>query len=223
LRRAKLSGERKNRWQRDKDPKPMILQPRDIEIMNAIYEFGFMTRDQIQRLLDFNCTTKANIRLRKLFDHAFLARRFLPISRGSSKALYFLGPKGVPIVCEQNGGNPGEIKRRQSNLFERKDLFFSHDLLVNEIRLAVCRAMNRNGLKLDKWMNAAKCLQEYGVFDPGSNRELKKTFRPDGYFRYFYQEKIFGCFLEFDRSTMSNGRFQSKIQSYLEYAQSGFW
>jgi len=219
-----VSGERKSRFQRAKNPDTLILQPRDQDIIASVYEFSFLTRDQIQRLFDFNCTTRANIRLRKLFDHGYLLRRFLPTTRGSSKAIYLLGPKGIALVSEKCGIDSLEIKRRQKQNLQRKELFFEHDLLVNEVRIAFYQAMeNYNSLKLDKWIGSIDCLHEYQIFNPKLNREFRKVFRPDGYFRYYYNGRLFGCFLEIDRSTMSNSRFQLKVKTYLEYARSGLY
>ena len=218
-----MSGDgRKTKWHRVKSPKPMLLQQRDQDIVVSVYEFGFLSRQQIQRLFTFNCITRANIRLRKLFDHGYLSRRFLPTTRGASPTLYFLGPRGVNLVSERTGTNPLEIKNRQKKSFERKDMFLDHDLLLNDVRIAFYRALaNRPGVKLDRWISSSDCLHEWTMSDPGSNREGTMVLRPDGYFRYFCEGRLFGCFLEVDRSTMSNGRFQSKVRLYLNYARSG--
>lgn len=216
--------ERKNKWQRAKSPEPMILQPRDQEIITKVYEFGFLSRDQIQRLMNFNCTIRANIRLRKLFDHGYLARRFLPAILGSSMAIYFLGPEGIGLISEKIGVDPSEIQRRQKCLEQRKDLFFDHDLSVNEVRIAFYQALaNPNGLRLDRWLTPIDCLEEYSLSDTKLGREIKTVFRPDGYFRYFHNDKLFGCFVEVDRSTMNHSRFQAKVKMYLGYAMSGFY
>jgi hypothetical protein len=216
--------ERKNKWQRAKSPEPMILQPRDQEIITRVYEFGFLSRNQIQRLMNFNCTIRANIRLRKLFDHGYLARRFLPAVLGSSMAIYFLGPEGADLVSEKIGIDPSEIQRRQKSLEQRKDLFFDHDLLVNEVRIAFYQALaNPSGLRLDRWLTPIDCLEEYSCGSAESGKEIKTAFRPDGYFRYFHNDKVFGCFVEVDRSTMNNSRFQAKVKMYLGYAMSGLY
>ena len=219
-----MNGEKKKTWLRVKNPEPLIIQTRDQKIITSVYEFGFLTREQIQNLFGINCTTRANIRLRKLFDHGYLSRRFLPTTRGSSKAIYLLGPKGIALVSEKCGVDSLEIKRRQKQNFQRRELFFEHDLLVNEVRIAFYQAMeNHNSLKLDKWIGSIDCLHEYQIFNPKPNREFRKVFRPDGYFRYYQNDKLYGCFLEVDRSTMSNSRFQSKVRTYIEYAQSGLY
>ena len=219
-----MSGERQSRWQRAKNPKPILLQPRDKGIVTKIHEFGFLSRDQIQRLFSFNCTTRVNIRLRKLFDHGYLSRRFLHTSKGSSKAIYFLGPEGIHLVSVENGIDPLAIEKRLEVFREKKELFFDHDILVNEVRIAFYLVFNNgDGLRLDRWVDSTDCLQEYRVFNKKLDRGSNHVFRPDGYFRYFYGGKIFSCFLEVDRSTMSNTRFQSKVKVYLDYAQSGLY
>jgi hypothetical protein len=223
LRKARMSGERKNRWLRVKNPEPLSLQARDKEIVGAVYECGFLTREQIQRLFAINSTARANIRLRKLFDHGYLIRRFLPTTRGAAKAVYFLGHQGIHLVSDKKGYDPLEIKRRQKVYREKKELFFDHDLAVNEVRIAFYQAMNQqNDLTLDRWLSSADCLQEYEIADVRQKRVLK-VFRPDGYLRYFYEGKLFSCFLEVDRSTMSNTRFRAKVKTYLEYARSGLY
>jgi hypothetical protein len=223
--RDRVNGNvRQNKWQRAINPKPMLLQERDQEIITSVYEFGFLTRQQIQRLYDFNCVTRINIRLRKLFDHSYLSRRFLSTIKGSSQAMYFLGPKGIDLISEKTGVDAAEIKKKQKNHNERKELFFDHDLLLNDIRIGIYEALeNQRAMELDRWISSTDCLQEWKYADPKLGRQYKVMLRPDGYFRYFSETKLFGCFLEVDRSTMSNSRFQSKVKLYLDYIRSGLY
>jgi hypothetical protein len=73
-----MSGDRKKKWERAKNPEPIVLQPRDQAIILASYEFGLLTREQIQKLFNIDGVITVNMRLRKLFDHGYLSRRFLP-------------------------------------------------------------------------------------------------------------------------------------------------
>ena len=61
--------------------KPIAIQHRDETIMMLVAEFRFLSREQLQVLLDFPCITRINIRLKKLFDHGYLSRFFLPDTR----------------------------------------------------------------------------------------------------------------------------------------------
>jgi hypothetical protein len=220
-----VNGEnRKSKWQRVKNPGSLVLQPRDRDIINSVYEFGLLTREQIQRLFTFNCITRVNLRLRKLFDEGYLSRRFLPALRGSSMGIYYLGPEGIAMVADHDGVDAGIIKKRLKVVSSRKELFFPHDLQVNDVRITFQQAQHNQGdLTLDLWVNATDCLQEYTVVNKVSGHKDKKVFRPDGYFRYLYGGKLFGCFLEMDRSSMSNHRFKSKVQVYLDYGLSGYY
>jgi len=208
-----MAGKRQSRFERLKKPSPIILQPRDREIMLCVHEFRFLTREQIQRLFDFNCVTRANIRLRKLYDHGYLSRHFLPTVRGSSRAVYFLGPKGMEIISEGLGLDISTLKLNRKGF---KDLFLNHQLALNEARIAITLTIKEKAqMSLDCWLNEDACLQEYG--------RRRGIIRPDAYFRFFNNGRIYSFFLEVDRSTMSHSRFRLRIQSYLEYAQSGYY
>ena len=87
----KKTTSRLNKHKRNKKKSGgIILQPRDVKIILAVYDFRFLTRLQIQKLFfgsssPFNDgkssgsgMSQACIRLRKLFDHGYLDRRFFP-------------------------------------------------------------------------------------------------------------------------------------------------
>lgn len=219
-----MSGSlRKSKWKRVKNPDAVVLQPRDKEIIKMTYEFELLSREQIQSFFNFGCAVRANLRLRKLFDTGYLSRRFLPTVKGSAKALYVLGPQGIQVIAEETGDDPLYIRKKREAILNKKDLFFTHDLMVNSVRLYFYQAFNTTrDLSLELWMTAADWPLRGGAYDRKPNRELKIIFRPDGYFRYIQNNKLFSCFLEVDRSTMSNNRFLKKIALYIKYAQAGF-
>lgn len=213
---------RKSKWHRAKNPDPLFLQERDQEIISSVYEFGFMTRQQIQDLHNFHCVTRINVRLRKLFDHGFLTRRFLPATRGTAQTIYFLGPEGIDLLSERTGADRLEITKRQKVYVDRKEMFLTHDLLLNDVRIAIQQVLiNQPQMQLNDWVNYTDCLQQWNDTISKPIKREKIMFRPDGYFRYSRLGKLFGCFIEVDRSTMSNNRFQSKVRLYLDYALSG--
>jgi hypothetical protein len=213
---------RASKWERTKKPGRLILQPRDREIIVAVYTFRFLMREQIQRLFGLNCTRRVNIRLRKLYDHHYLSRFFLPTVRGSGKAVYHLGPKGVTVIAEELGLDPGLVKKKVKGISQLKELFLTHALQLNEVRIAFTHAIeNFSGMSLERWINDNDCEQEYKVTSRG--KEVVKRFRPDGYCRFWYQEKLFSFFLELDRSTMTLGRFKRKVSTYLEFDRVGYY
>jgi len=213
---------RQSKWQRAQTPDRLILQPRDKDIICAVYEYRYLSRDQIQRLVSFHCVTKANIRLRKLYDCHFLSRLFLPTSLGSSKAIYFLGNKGIDIVTEILGIDPLIVRKEQKQASQVKDLFLNHHINLNEVRIAFTKAIQEHPtMKLERWIDDHHCLQEYDRH--GSGQRVKRAFRPDGYFRFWHKERLYSYFVELDMATMSHQRFQAKVKEYVEFARSGHY
>jgi hypothetical protein len=76
-------------------------------------------------------------------------------------------------------------------------------------------------MRLETWINDFDCEQTYPVIESG--KKIEKRFRPDGYFRFWYRNRLSSFFLELDRSTMSLSRFQKKVHAYLEFARLGFY
>ena len=205
--KVKQSG-RRNPFNRTVKPSPIVLQARDEEIIKAVYEYGVLTGEQIERLFGFGCATRRNVRLRSLFDHRFLERKFLPTLQGSAKALYVLGPLGVPVVSSRLGVDPQEVKLRMKRAREIKEMFLRHRLQVNEFRIAFSLAAARTpGARFDRW-HAEPEISE-------------TTIIPDAYCEYAWDEKRWSFFLELDRSTESHRRFKAKVDAYLKYGFSG--
>jgi len=206
-----MSG-RRNPFQRAKNP--LVLQERDKKLIALVYDYRFLKESQIRVLLGFGCRTRANIRLRKLFDAGYLSRRFLSNFQGRAKILYFLGPRGVEIISEKSGADPLKIKQKRKQLLEVKNTALPHYLLINEFKLAFSlSSKNKPEINLKSWRmqkEAPLCLEE-------------KKFYPDAYFVYGLHNKLYSFFLEIDRSTESNKRFQEKINNYLEYGLGGYY
>jgi hypothetical protein len=193
------------------------LQPRDEALIAAVYEYRFLSRAQIQRLLGFGCVTRVNARLRKLFDHRYLSRRFLPAVKGSAEALYCLGPESVPIVGEKLGLDSQEIKRKRKDALEVKDLFLRHNLLVNDVRIAtVLASQDDSRFQFGRWIDQSDLRLKVN-----ERTAAGEYFSPDGYCQYRYEDKLYAFFLELDRSTMSNQRFVGKVYNFLEFGLSG--
>jgi hypothetical protein len=122
-----------SRWKRKTNPGRMILQHRDKEIIKAVYAFRILTRQQLQQLFGINGTRRINQRLRKLYDHKYLSRYFLPTIRGSAKAIYYLGARGAALVADELGVDLNLIKRERKATSELQELFLNHALGLNDI------------------------------------------------------------------------------------------
>jgi len=211
-----------SRWKRKKNPGKIAIQPRDRAIMIALYSFRILSREQIEMLFNFKCTRRVNNRLRKLYDHRYISRFFQPTIRGSAKAIYYLGPKGVNIVSEELGHDRKDIQRKRKSTSQFKEFFLAHAMEINDIRIAFTLAILVNPeMKLERWINDNDCQQEYWISKP--EKDVVKRFRPDGYFRFWHQGKLYSFFLEHDRSTMTLDRFKKKVHLYEEFADLGYY
>ena len=204
-----MSG-RRSPFQRARNP--MVLQERDKKIIASCFDYRFLTQDQVRVILDFGCQVRASVRLRKLFDNGYLSRRFLANLEGRARILYFPGPKGVEIISEKSGLDPLKIKQKRKQLLEIKNTSLPHYLSINEFRLAFSLASKNNPeISLKSWKTEKEI--------PLSLEE--KKFYPDAYLTYGYHNKLYSLFLEIDRSTETNKRFQGKVNNYLKYGFSG--
>ncbi len=200
-----------------KGKKPIVLQPRDELVMAFVAEFRLLSRPQLQSLLDFPCTTRINIRLKKLYDHGYLSRRFLPTIMGKPQTLYFLGPKGIINVVENAGIDPLGLEKERKHIHDHKDLFLNHQLFLNEVRIAFTLAIKKHPrMSLERWIKERDCLIEFPAIQGGHT-----ALRPDGCLILSYQAKFYSFFVEVDCSTMTNGRLRAKAKAYLNYARSG--
>ena len=167
---------RASRWNRQKDPGRILLQPRDREIMQAVYLFRMLSRTQIETLFHFKCTRRVNSRLRKLYDHHYLSRSFLPTVRGSAKAIYYLGSKGITVVAEELGIDLNLIKRKCKATSKLRELFLSHALELNDIRIAFSlRLKDHPEMELERWINDNDCKQEYRTAGLGKDVDRKSV------------------------------------------------
>lgn len=189
---------------------PLILQPRDTEILKAVYEYRFLTGEQIRNLCGFNCRKRTNNRLRKLFDNGFLSRRLF-VSHFERQILYFLGPEAIETIVSKTGLDPLEVRRKRLKALKTRDSFLGHFLSINNFRysLEVCSRKNPQ-LKTEAWK-----------YKPALFSEEEARIYPDAYFRLRYSEKTQPFFLEIDRSVESRKRIRKKMEDYLDYGLSG--
>lgn len=205
---------RLSRYRREAAPPPLVLQPRDRQIVAAVAQHRFLSREQIERLF-FGTTTRANFRLQKLYHHKFLNRLHLPTVRGSSQAIYYLDRQGVPVAAEMLGVPPAEVTWK----FKSRDvgaLFLKHVLAVNDVRIAFELAARKHpDHELALWLSEQEARDAYTW---GYER---KVLAPDAYGRYRFGDRVVSFFLELDRATMAAKRWAEKVGRYQEYANSG--
>ncbi len=212
-------------------PEPMALTDRDKGILTRIWEDRMLFTSQIRRIF-FSGKTRANARLRRLWENGYLDRYFLPtlMFHGSTEALHLLGRKGVDAVAVTLGVERAEIVRGMSYLKQKIRahsflLSLDHILAVADFRIAFAETMkNRPNIILEGWIPERMCEESYRFWRIGG--KVVGKLRPDGYCQLRErgmapEEKRYSFFVEVDLGTMSSKAFRHKAQRYLDYSESG--
>jgi len=215
-----------SKYIRPREPELMVMTDRDKGILTRVWEDRMLFTSQISRIF-FSGKSRANVRLRKLWEHSYLDRYFLPtlMFHGSTEALYLLGSRGVDVAAAKIGVERTEIARGMSHLKRKVRthsflLSLDHILSLADFRIAFESAMaNRPDLRLEVWVPERMCEDSYQVWRGGGR--ITGKLRPDGYCRCRQDGRILSFFIEVDLGTMSNKAFRDKVQRYLDYSDSG--
>jgi hypothetical protein len=212
-RATKPSSERRRRFTRASDPGRFVLTERDAAIAWACFEYQWLTRQHLQRLFGVPGVTRANQRLRQLYDAGVLQRLRVGTVGQGLQPVYLAGEAAVPLLAERSGLPVAAVKERLREDARASAALLPHDLAVNDVRIGLTLGLrSADGAGLETWLNAREC---YDAYRPD------RSLRPDGYFRFVWRDLVHSFFLEVDRGTVSLSRFRAKVERYLEYRDSG--
>jgi len=210
---SKETGKRLSKYRRLENAVPHVLTDRDMAIIAAVADYQLLSRSQIQRLLGFGTVTRINFRLQKLFHHGYLRRHFLPTLKGSSQAIYTLDRVGLPVAAERLGKDVKDLWHPKTTLHP---FFLNHQLAVNDVRISFeLAARAHDDHQLVQWLPEEECYDRFYF----GNRWRSLT--PDAFLRYRVGNQVLSAFIEVDRGTMPNRRFQEKVERYFAYDVSG--
>jgi hypothetical protein len=144
---------RQTPYVRKPNPPAIRLTRRDRQILEASHTFdGLMSLKQIDRLFfSGSGGTWPRERLRALFDNGYLN---IPDSENVHRVplgetIYLLGKKGAAIVAGLQGELPKDLPWRRQSRWS----LISHDLAVNDFRIAVMRAVRSSrSPTLHRWV-----------------------------------------------------------------------
>jgi hypothetical protein len=188
----------------------IILTDRDQQLIEHLYRFRLLNRDQIMALARFNSLTRANTRLAKLVNAKLLARKQAPVApgHGGAQALYHLAPGSAAVLKV----DPGAVlaQSRQGARWDLRQM--EHIITANQVIVDFLSAANR--------------LPETQALAFRTEPELRRSFLgkpfvPDGWFAWVDQGKRFNCFIEVDLSHEGLTQWRKKVLDYLAYAESG--
>src|SRR5437879_3024809 len=95
------TGKRRHWLTRSSDPDGLVLTERDAAMIVAAYEYQGLTRCQIQRLIGIPGVTRANQRLRQLWEHGYLDRVAVGTVGAGLQPLYRAGRAAVSLLAER--------------------------------------------------------------------------------------------------------------------------
>jgi len=221
---TETKSQRRSRFKRAPLPNSLTrVQQRDIEILEALYSYRFLTTSQIESLF-FNTKKRAERRLRKLYDAGLVDRIFRPVVVGSAEIIYVLSGYGVNLLSQETGVDREEINEARLKSQNQKSLFLDHFIDINQFRIALtlsCKTSNY-AILFWKYENELKNVNEQGVLisdkvkDP-ENPSQKIPVSPDAFFGLETSKGKAYFFVEIDRATMSNTRFKRKMIGYTRY------
>ena len=209
----------------------MQLTDRDQQIVLAIYEHRLLSAHQIEALFfpssspqSHSRRTACQRRLQLLYHHGFLACLPQPVVLGEGRVpfVYALDEAGAYLVATLLGVDSGEVNWKPKHN-QISTQFLDHTLAINDVRVVLQQLVRRGHLELGQWVDegALKSAerQEAVPYMMQGARVVRKY--PDGYFTLVVNDRQAYFFLEVDRGTESNVRWQEKIKAYHEFRESG--
>lgn len=204
--------DRRPRFARAASP-TLVLTERDSEIIQACWSHRWLTREQLQSLIDLPGVTRTNARLRRLYDHGYLDRLRLMTVGAGLQPIYLAGDASVPQLAAVTETPAPQIRERLREDHRVSPILFNHELAVNSVRIVMTQAIRRAaGLTLERWLHSQECHDAYSACH---------SVRPDGYFQMWDGSAMASFFLEVDRGTVSLPRWQDKVARYVDYRESG--
>lgn len=191
------------------------LTCRDREVIKTIAFHGAASRGQLMALGHFKSVSRANRRLRQLFDCNYLRRTQVASGPYSLETVYLLGPKGVSIVAELAITNRLELSRHSQRPPQRT--YLEHHLGVLSLRIAM--QLTPSGIRLIEFLTEPECRHEYEIVK--GSRKVKRVIKPDGFAVVQYCDCRFVFFIEFDRGNCSIPQMRGVFERYAAYTREG--
>jgi len=231
---GKMSQIRKTRRKFKPQPldKKIVLQPRDVKIIRAIYQYRFLTSGQIKRLIDADGLRVVQDRLRKLYDHRYIDRPKIQINGINSPMVYGLGEQGANYLKDECDIHLGSVGRWSEKNATVKRFFLDHTIDTAEQILSFqlcCRERSDVRFLSQEEILEKTPLNSVQKGDPLAMKTTVQwngfdepmTVVPDGFFGLLFKsapkEKKFAFFfLELDNATMPIVRHKFRQTSILK-------
>jgi len=195
-----------------------VMTAGDITIFRLLYEFRFLRCEHLSALTR-RSPKRLHRRLLKLIGLGYLTSIRLP----QQKHIYGLGKAAMPILVEQGIADPDVLAQRV-RVHELKELFLKHEMMIVDIHVAFALAAGVDRQQVVAWREGKDLFDSVAFTDQHGHTRL--PIRPDAFFTIEDARRPAGAnhahyFLEADRSTATQTRFQEKIIAYWQYLEQG--
>ena len=201
---------------RNPQPRRMYEGDLDRQIVRFVHDYRLLSQGQIERLVGKSKSQTQRL-LRRLYDHHYLERIFLPVSYfGAAPTLYILDRRGQECLQKQGIEDFSTQPKKSVSVY-----FLEHTLAINNFRISVTQAAAKSGFVIKRWLTESELKADY---DKVHLQYAKQPISliPDSFFTIEVPNKgATHFFLELDRATMRQNRFKQKIQAYIAYYRSG--
>ena len=215
--------DRAKRHERRNNPPNITIQiPRDLDVLEAVYLHRVLSQYQLQRLF-FPSKDRTQQRLRLLYDHAYLDRRFQPQrvgETGRTPNLYVLDRKGSDLLKAER---PELEVVWHHSYKDPSDEYLRHLLPLNEFMVVVTLAAKSRGYKVHEWQTEAqlKAAPQRVRVQTATGRKRDIAVVPDTFFSIQQGRYIYPFMVEQDGTTQTAKVIKQKIRMYHAYYTSG--
>lgn len=202
-----------------KNPKQFVAQPRDHQLLKALYEAKLATRDQLAELGSFGSISRVNRRLRQYVDVGLVACRPADWPHGP-QSVYWLMPEAAPLLSRVLDMPARSIRREVNRTVSRT--MTEHTLKIGDVHLMFRQAAQRQGLHLVRWLPERASHHRFLTRPPGTSAWRSVWVKPDAAAILDVGEDRRHIFIEVDLDSVSPAKLRQKLASYELYRCTAF-
>jgi len=195
------------------------IQPKDLDIIRLVYSYRFIRTDQLVALTPGDRSSLEK-RLRKLWEHRFLERYFLPVVNGreplTRRAIYSLDYRGGNPLIKNDKADPSHIKHILRNN-KPEYSYVEHQLMGGQFRATLSLALAKSKKGRILFWRQDKEIRDYVEIADRRGHKENLPIAPDGFFCLEDERGKMYWFLEIDRYTMSGPRWLDKMRAYYHW------
>ena len=199
-------------------PRQLVLQPRDLNVLQGLFEMRLMTRPQLGDLYFNGNQGSARQRIRKLKNAGYIAER--PGRKPYARVPLYLTKKGYLTLRKTGllGQYPIATWKTMRNRPYIKDTTLLHELELMDVCASFVHALQDHPEYQLEQLSTWTSLFAFYTF----RHHRRVTIRPDGFVCLMNpSDKEIAFFIEYDRGTEQLKTLLAKVKAYYDYSRSG--